>query len=98
MSTVSNSVNSVNSVNSDSAVLPPSPLVFFTKDIRLKTKSKGARGPKQMSKRSTWTTAVSRHHHFPASLFYLSPPNVITYIYFMHLYLSAYKIESLGIR
>ena len=29
MSTVSNSVNSVNSVNSYSAVLPPSPMVFF---------------------------------------------------------------------
>ena len=30
MSTVSNSVNSVNSVNSYSAVLPPSPMVFFS--------------------------------------------------------------------
>ena len=29
MSTVSNNVNSVNSVNSYSAVLPPSPMVFF---------------------------------------------------------------------
>ena len=29
MSTVSNSVNSVNSVNIYSAVLPPSPMVFF---------------------------------------------------------------------
>ena len=40
-----------------------------------KQKNKGASGPKEMSKRSTWSTAVSLHHHFPASLFYLSPPN-----------------------
>ena len=34
MSTVSNSVNSVNSVNSYSAVLPPSPMVFFSSVTR----------------------------------------------------------------